>query len=423
MHVTIDLGNAVNFSVSVDKESGYLYDAHQYSGEDVLVDLKSLLKQVSDVSLTDYVYFLTLTTLNSKSNNKTSSESDNKPNNNNSSTPENRQSVIVDPDVMIDCLRIYSVTGDNNYFKYLVTQLYKFWTLLSPVLYLPNDVDDNVKWDLYLHTPHLLLPKPYINNSKFFDVWLELNLNKEIVINGDQKFIYKSTKTAGKTGITTRYVGVNNKLTVSKINISNMQYTSCNNKNQGQFVVSKNGSPVAEMMYINGLRCGPSTAYIDNKVSTQFYYLDDLQQGNELTFYDSGRVLSEITYRNGEIVNKRLWYDDEHHSLEAVVEYSESHPFKGEHFYQDGTHAHITYVPMESCFERREHTIMLFTQSGLPLWKIVYGNPTIQYFFDDKNNVVSQHTYTPNDEYSLEARQWEIFVDDNDNDNHEGDQQ
>jgi len=41
---------------------------------------------------------------------------------------------IIDRDTMIGCLRIYSLTEDRNFFRYILSQLFTYWTLLSVVL-------------------------------------------------------------------------------------------------------------------------------------------------------------------------------------------------------------------------------------------------------------------------------------------------
>jgi hypothetical protein len=98
MKVIIDVGYEVTFEVGINKQSGYLFEMYQFTGDKTIVDLKTLLKNVSDVGITNYAYFLRAE----------------------NTTP------VIDQDEMIECLEIYHFTEDKNYLFYLVEQLHKF---------------------------------------------------------------------------------------------------------------------------------------------------------------------------------------------------------------------------------------------------------------------------------------------------------
>jgi len=384
MSINIDLGDKVVFTVPVNDKSGFLYGVSQDMGHSAVVELKYLLKDISDISLTDYVYFL---------------------------THEKDRSVIFEKEVMVDCLKIYNITGDHNYFDYLIVQLHKFWTLLSPILYSSNiGVDHNIMWDIHLHTPHQLLPSSFVNNKKFYDSWLELNTGNKIVLNGVQEFTYKTVISNKTNGAIFTYVDPGNKSNIDKEVLSNRQLTQYNGNTQGNNTEKGGDNYLASStVYINGKRNGLNVEYGDDNGQLplrKVYYLDDLKYGVETDYYEDGKPMIETNYNNGIVEGQKRYYDDEQCTLQAETQYVSGSAIKGKYFYVDGNYAVITYLPTEDIKYINENTITMFNQHDIPIWRIVYGNPTIQYFFDIEGNIIHKIIYNKYVYYILEDRKW-----------------
>jgi len=402
MSVNINLDNNVIFTVPVDDRSGFLYGIYQDAGtSEVTVDLKLLLKNASDISLTNYVYFLT----------------HDKTRNNN-----NNQSVIFDQDLMVECLDIYNITGDDNYFNYLIPQLHKFWTLLSPVLYAPDfGVDDNVMWDVHLHTPHQLLPKRLVSNKLFYDNWLQLNVGKEITLNGDQVFMYKMVE-GNNTVIAADYKHIDNdsvinkKVIIGNNNKTNSTTTHYNDKLQGQHIDIWHDCFVIDSLNINGKLNGPyHSRYYNGQIRDITYYLDGRKMGSEVTFDENGSPIEEIVYYNVVIKSKKYWGNNEQNRLVSETQYISGSPKEIKYFYPNGNYV-ITTLPttfkntngseLEWAFVDGEITTS-YEQNGTPIWKIVYGKPTVQYFFDkDDGKIISETIHDNYGVYDYKEQQW-----------------
>lgn len=113
---SIDPGYSVPIEVEVNSKSGIIYDLQVEMGHDnkSAFQLKTHLPDVSDLALSTYVYFLRhyLTWLSA-----------------NIDQPYGGQ--IIDRATLIDCLAIYRLTDDSNFFEFLLEQLFKRWTLLA----------------------------------------------------------------------------------------------------------------------------------------------------------------------------------------------------------------------------------------------------------------------------------------------------
>jgi len=431
MSVNINLGNSVIFTVPVDSKSGFLYGIcqDQNVGNMVTVDLKMLLKRATDISLTNYVYFLT-----------------------HSKTDANFQSVIFDQSLMVDCLDIYNITGDDNYFNYLLSQLHKFWTLLLPILYSSDfDIDVNVMWDIHLHTPHQLLPKKFVNNKLFYDNWLQLNTGREITLNGfevklcftlknsiwfanvgdpvtndyrksngDQKFIYKVIKyPSGDTNTMTIYSDVNNNSKTEKEMLTNNNngdievITYYNSDIQG-YVTNTSLDRLMEIStVINDKFNGPYYRYYNNgKLRNSTYYLDGRRWGTETFFDENGNIEEENIYHNNIITSTRNWLiDNGQNRLLSETHFASELPKEIRYYYLSGNYI-VCIFPTTSEMLNEDNwvfvdgeTMTLYDTHNKPIWEICYGKPTKQYFFND-GKIVDNNIRDTYEIYDYINEQW-----------------
>jgi len=410
MSVNIDLGDKVVFTVPVDTKSGFLYGIYQdanatgvsdNSGVVVTVDLKSLLKRATDISLTNYVYFLT-----------------------HDKTNINNESVILDQQLMVDCLDIYNITGDDNYFNYLLVNMHKFWTLLSLILYDPDfGINVNVLWDIHLHTPYQLLPNKLINNKLFHDNWLKLNTEKQIILNGDQNFIYTviQSKDVNDNEHTintiTTYSHDNNHCEVQKevlTNINNKVISEFNYYNgdlYGMFINTYPDTLTEVLIIINDEPSGPYKGYyVNGQLRHSNYCLNDNIWGTEFIFDKDGNIVGENMYHDDLRESGKQWIvtdNNKQRRLLLETTYVSGLPKRKKYIYSNGNYI-ISILPATS--KRRDmdgsdggdgdiwmftdgQTMTLYDQHNIPIWEIVYGNPTKQYFFENGKLVGSDSRY------------------------------
>jgi len=81
---------------------------------------------------------------------------------------------------LLQCLAIEDYYEDKEFLIYLVSQAYKFWSTIFP--YLPDDDE------VWLRTPYEFVPVDLRNQEKFFNDWLELNANKQVVLDHDNVY-------------------------------------------------------------------------------------------------------------------------------------------------------------------------------------------------------------------------------------------
>ena len=79
---------------------------------------------------------------------------------------------ITSAEELLQCLAIEDYYEDKDFLIYLVSQSYKFWSIIFP--YLPDDDE------VWLRTPYEFVPGNLRNQEKFFNDWLELNANKKL---------------------------------------------------------------------------------------------------------------------------------------------------------------------------------------------------------------------------------------------------
>jgi len=91
-----------------------------------------------------------------------------------------RRSTITSVEELLQCLAIEDYYEDKDFLIYLVSQAYKFWSIIAP--YLPDDDE------VWLRTPYEFVPGSLRNQEKFFNDWLELNTNKQVVLDHDNVY-------------------------------------------------------------------------------------------------------------------------------------------------------------------------------------------------------------------------------------------
>jgi len=401
MSVILDLGDGINIaSDRVNNKSGYLYDHYMtFNSEDsvapITVNVQLLLKGISDLAVSNYIYFLTHN--------------------------EPRKAVICNRNVMVECLKVYSVTGDMNYFNFLVGQLHEFWSILSPILFDRTNyqVDSDIKRDLFLHCPHELLPDNYLNNKIFFKQWLSINNDNPISIDGgSQTFTYKSSdKTSNKIfnstcknnyadyNIVSRSIvdTSNNSLLTDTLFDGISQYKSTYENEQKNYV--------NEQSYINGNSNGPSNVYNlrTGKLFTHSYYINNKLEGLNVDYFDDGHISLEEHYHNGIVDGViKSYYDNEQHTIAIESLYDDGKIQSSKLYYNNGNlYANLFYNYSD---KRRAHytdVVELFSREhpNVMVRKIVYSDidePIVDLYFDQRGNVIDRILHDPDWHYDVD---------------------
>jgi len=81
---------------------------------------------------------------------------------------------------LIVCLAIEDYYEDTEFLIYLVTQAYKFWSIILP--YLPDNIE------VWLRTPYEFVPTSLMSQVKFFNDWIAINANKRVVLDGNEVY-------------------------------------------------------------------------------------------------------------------------------------------------------------------------------------------------------------------------------------------
>jgi len=163
MDTKILVDEHVVFPVTIDKDTGEIYifqsdiAALSPSGEVPAFNLRTFLKDVDRVAFNVYVEFL-----------------------------RDHHVEIIDRPTMIGCLTIYSLTEDKNFLKHILSQLFKYWTLLSPVLY-DLRVANEIKYDIWQYCPKQLLPQEWLDDPIFMTAWKANPDNKNVKLNGEER--------------------------------------------------------------------------------------------------------------------------------------------------------------------------------------------------------------------------------------------
>jgi len=166
--INIDVGHDIVIPVTINDKSGVLYDLHHDIEIKTPFQLMKYLTTssrwssvIDETSITFYVAFLS-----------------------------GKQLTIIDRGIMTACLLIYSLLDDKNFFNLLLEQLLQRWTLLSSVLYSVEDyqLPEEVKYDIFLLCPEMLLPKRYLNDKIFMESWTKLNTERMITLNNFEEF-------------------------------------------------------------------------------------------------------------------------------------------------------------------------------------------------------------------------------------------
>lgn len=99
--------------------------------------------------------------------------------------PVGQLPVINDVNQLLLCFFMESFFVDSSFLIYLIGQAHGLWKDFLPhIQRLPDERT------IYLYSPYEFIPDDYRQKASFFDEWLALNDNKQVILNRDNSKIY-----------------------------------------------------------------------------------------------------------------------------------------------------------------------------------------------------------------------------------------
>jgi len=411
--VTINHDTGILFSLAEDMGSNYHGDDNS---DDLSIDISTLFPKFDDGALSLYIYFLSGLNMS--------------------------DTYVVDRDIMINCLAIYDYTGDNNFFGALLKCLFKLWTLLSPVLY-SSRITDEVKWELWLHSPYQLLPESWQIDVTFMKIWQAREDNKHVVINGSEEFKFEHVTEKTITNDEddepyTNLVTVINKVTsydrlVDNVSVDNIEVkviehgqlagigieTTYNGKIQGKkieedFRNNKRSDSLTVSNTVNGSDNGPYIKYKEGKLQYISYQINGATEGTKVHYYDSGRIKCKTKYNNDLFDGTEIIYFDSPDSKPKFkIQWSNDKKLQQIYYSEDNSdyivsnyvnHDEVRKLPMSYSFYTSDGT--LTREITYPLDQNV-DKQDITY--DTDGHIISDIDYDGSWLYSLKTNTWEVF--------------
>ena len=166
---------------------------------------------------------------------------------------------------------------------------------------------------------------------------------------------------------------------------------------------------------INDKLNGPYNRSFNNgQTNYDVYYVDGNKWGTEATFDKHGNITDEKVYHNGVIKNAKRWIlvNDINNSnssgrqnrLLSETQYESGLPKQRKYIYSNGNYI-ISVLPVANRWidggdgynwvYAIGQVVTLYDKNNVPIWEIVYDEPTEQYFFDHGKtvNVNKRHDY------------------------------
>jgi len=201
--------------------------------------------------------------------------------------------VISNIDDLFLCFFMETFFEDNSFFVYLMDQAYSIWNEFYPTISLLPD-----ERLVYLYTPYELVPEEYMDKEGFFKEWLQINANKNIILNGNK--VYRT---------------IVNYYPKGQIKEFNAYYTIGGTKtishDEGWYE-SPQGQPKYRRSYKNGQQDGLQECwYADGQAMYRDNYKDGKQDGPQERWYADGQAMYRHIYKDGKQDGLwEAWYTD-----------------------------------------------------------------------------------------------------------------
>jgi len=187
--------------------------------------------------------------------------------------------IIDDIDNLLLCFLMQSFFDDDIFLVHLMEQAYNVWDEFHPRI--PTLSNDRT---VYLYSPCEFVPNSYMDSDTFFREWLNINVNKIVVLKGEDRYHTDVTYYPnGQIGRLEAYRTLNGKY----------RYSSC------ERVWYTNGQLHRRQNYKDGLIDGLSEAwYKDGKLQYRGNYKRGNYDGLREAWYENGRLEYWANYKD-----------------------------------------------------------------------------------------------------------------------------
>lgn len=419
--IELDIGYDIVLPIIINSDTGLLYEISEtvnfggYSSvqpqnrsQSNQLSLKpnELFPKATDVALSFYVYFL-----------------------------RGKELKVVTRADMIDCLTLYSLSGDTNFFETLLKSLFKLWTVLSPVLY-SSKVTEETKWEVWLRCPFQLLPDDWLEDETFVSVWRQRTDNKYLLLNGGEVFDFEHVEVEqqseqGEEGEeessqqghiiitkTTSYTRQHDNVELTHFTLQDVSdgvmdeintYTSYNGRRQGQVEIVDTITGVIHDIFIDDKSNGPSKNYIKGKLSEEAYYMDGIRQGLETDYYSTGRVKKTTHFVDGDRDGLETNYrNDTESTVESTVKWKAYTHMERVNYQRDGSYIKTEYDAdgMQSGYRFYDPESRLKREITYP---VGIESDKVDVIYDDNRKVVSSTTHGEDERYDIRTNTWRVF--------------
>ena len=198
---------------------------------------------------------------------------------------------ITSAEELLQCLSIEDYYEDKEFLIYLVSEAYKFWSIVTP--YLPDDDE------VWLRSPYEFVPVNLRTQQAFFDDWLAINANKEVVL--DDNRVYHTDLTYYDEGRKQkREVDIYHTVNEEKVGYS--------------FKVGwyENGQLRYRRNYKDGNQDGLQERWYANRQPEYRYnYKDSKQDGLQERWYANRQLWYRLNYKDGKPDGlQKAWYEN-----------------------------------------------------------------------------------------------------------------
>jgi len=212
--------------------------------------------------------------------------------------------VIDDAKTLSVCFYMESFFDDQVFFGYLMKQAYAMWSKFLPLIDgCPHDRQ------IYLYSPYEFVPVQYRESPIFFEEWLTINANKEIVLEGDVTYYnqvwYHKNKQVEKVRC---YHGSPGKKEVINHTPWPCMGPSADAFRQTGYEISmtwrENGQLWCRAIYKDGEQDGLTEAWYDNgQIMEMETFKGNRRHGPTQTWYQDGKLKSIVEYDMGQFVS------------------------------------------------------------------------------------------------------------------------
>jgi len=208
---------------------------------------------------------------------------------------------IKNVNTLISCFKMESFFIDGDFFEYLMDQAHSLWDQFVPLI--SQTPDERL---VYLYSPYEFVPTKYMDRDTFFNEWLKINSNINIVLNGNAIY-YTNTIYYDKDKKYIKELNTYHTINGKKVGYEHKEeWHDTQGEMTEQRYYSKN--------YENGEENGLQEEWYQNG---QRYDIGNYENGEknglQEAWYENGQPRFILNYKDGRYDGiQQVWYDNGH---------------------------------------------------------------------------------------------------------------